>query len=144
MEFGEINNIKTIIFLNNQSILYIIIKINIFNKPKRVLISIFIFDNRYSGITFQGIILDNKTAGVFITSLLQVTALNKLDLIILVNSSITGNYRIKFGVKEALFLGTIQVDTQLGNIMFHVLPTNTPFLFYLQDIDRIGVKLDNL
>jgi hypothetical protein len=28
--------------------------------------------------------------------------------------------------------------------MFHVLPTNTLFLFYLQDIDQIGVKLDNL
>jgi hypothetical protein len=28
--------------------------------------------------------------------------------------------------------------------MFHVFPTNILFLFYLQDIDRIGVKLDNL
>ena len=28
--------------------------------------------------------------------------------------------------------------------MFHVLPTNTPFLFCLQDMDRMGVKLDNL
>jgi hypothetical protein len=52
MEFGEINNTKTIIFLNNQSILYAITKIDIFNEPKRVLIFAFIFDNRYSGITF--------------------------------------------------------------------------------------------
>jgi hypothetical protein len=28
--------------------------------------------------------------------------------------------------------------------MFHVLPTNILFLFYLQDMDRIGVKLNNL
>jgi hypothetical protein len=28
--------------------------------------------------------------------------------------------------------------------MFYVFPTNILFLFYLQDIDRIGVKLDNL
>jgi hypothetical protein len=28
--------------------------------------------------------------------------------------------------------------------MFYILPTNTLFLFYLQDIDRIGVKLNNL
>jgi hypothetical protein len=27
--------------------------------------------------------------------------------------------------------------------MFHMLPTNTPFLFCLQDIDRIGIKLNN-
>jgi hypothetical protein len=72
--------------------LYIITKINIFNKPKKVLIFAFTFDSRYSSITFQGIILDNRTAGISITSLPQVIALNKLDPIILVNSSIAGNY----------------------------------------------------
>jgi hypothetical protein len=124
--------------------LYIVTKINIFNKPKRVPISAFIFDSRYSGITFQGIMLDNKAAGIFITSLPQVIILSKLDLIILVNSSIIGNYWIKFRARKVLFLGTIQVDTQLGNIMFYMLPTNTLFLFYLQNINRIGVKLNNL
>jgi hypothetical protein len=49
--------------------LYIIIKINIFNKPKRVLIFVFMFDSRYSGTTFQGIMLDNRAAGVSIISL---------------------------------------------------------------------------
>jgi hypothetical protein len=91
--------------------LYIITKINIFNEPKGVLIFAFTFDNRYSSITFQGIILDNKTVGVFITGLPQVTALSKLDLIILVNSSIIGNYWIKFRAREVLFLGIIQINT---------------------------------
>jgi hypothetical protein len=45
MEFSEINNIETIIFLNNWFILYTITKIDIFNKPKRVLIFVFIFDS---------------------------------------------------------------------------------------------------
>jgi hypothetical protein len=54
---------------------------------------------------------DNKAAGVSTISLLQVIALSKLDLIILVDSSIAGNYRIKFGAGEVLFLGIIQVDT---------------------------------
>jgi hypothetical protein len=144
MEFGEINNTKTVILLNNQSILYTITKINIFNEPKRVPISVFMFASRYSNITFQGIIPDNRTAGVSIISLPQVITLSKLDPTILVNSSTTRNYRIKFRAREILFLGTIQVNTQLGNIMFHVFPTNTLFLFCLQDINRIGVKLDNL
>jgi hypothetical protein len=43
-----------------------------------------------------------------------------------------------------MFISTIQVSTPLGNIMFHVLLTNTLFLYYLQDIDRIKVKLDNI
>jgi hypothetical protein len=49
--------------------LYIVTKIDIFNKPKGVLIFVFIFDSRYSGTTFQGIILDNRTAGVSTASL---------------------------------------------------------------------------
>jgi hypothetical protein len=65
------------------------------------------FDSRYSGIIFQGIILDNKAAGISTTSLPQVIILNKLDPIILVNSSIAGNYRIKFRAKEVLFLRII-------------------------------------
>jgi hypothetical protein len=55
--------------------------------------------------------LDNKAAGVSTASLSQVIALNKLDPTILVNSSIIGNYRIKFRAGEVLFLGTIQIDT---------------------------------
>jgi hypothetical protein len=124
--------------------LYTVTKIDVFNKPKGVLIFAFMFDSRYSGITFQNIIPDNRTTGISIVSLPQVTILSKLDPIILVDSFIAGNYWIKFRIGEVLFLGTIQVDTQLGNIMFHVFPTNTPFLFCLQDINRIGVKLDNL
>jgi hypothetical protein len=54
---------------------------------------------------------DNRTAGVSTTSLPQVIAFSKLDLIILFNSSIAGNHRIKFGAGKILFLGTIQVDT---------------------------------
>jgi hypothetical protein len=90
--------------------LYTITKINIFNKPKKVSISVFTFDSRYSNITFQDIILNNKTAGVSIASLFQVIVLNKLDLIILVDSFITRNHRIKFGAGKTLFLRTIQVD----------------------------------
>jgi hypothetical protein len=52
MEFGEINNTETIILLNNQSMLHTVTKIDVFNKPKGVPTSAFIFDNRYSGTTF--------------------------------------------------------------------------------------------
>jgi hypothetical protein len=52
MEFGEVDNTEAVIFLNNQSMLYAVIKIDVFNEPKGVLIFAFIFDNRYSGTTF--------------------------------------------------------------------------------------------
>jgi hypothetical protein len=40
--------------------------------------------------------------------------------------------------------GTVDVSTLLSTITFHVLPTNTPFLFYIKNIDNIGVELHNL
>jgi hypothetical protein len=52
MEFGEVDSTEAVIFLNNQSMLYTITKIDVFNEPKGVPISTFIFDNRYSSITF--------------------------------------------------------------------------------------------
>jgi hypothetical protein len=91
--------------------LYTITKIDIFNEPKRVLIFVFMFDNRYSSITFQGIIPDNRAVEIFIASLSQVIILSKLDLIILVNSFIARNHRIKFRIREILFLGIIQINT---------------------------------
>jgi hypothetical protein len=143
-EFGEVDGTEAVILLNNQSMLHAVTKIDVFNEPKGVPTSAFTFDSRYSGTTFQGTMPDSGAAGVSTAGLPQVTALSKLDPTILVDSSTAGNHRIKFGAGEALSLGTIQVDTQLGNITFHVLPTNTPFLFCLQDMDRMGVKLDNL
>jgi hypothetical protein len=116
--------------------LYTITKIDVFNKPKVNTFSkplaslVFTLNNRYSNATFQGIMPDNRTAGVFITRKPQVIILQKLDPIILINTSIAGNHKICFGKKETISIGIIQVSIPLGNIMFYMLPTNTPFLYY--------------
>ena len=53
------------------------------------------------------------------------------------------DYKIKFGAREAVLLGIIKVTILLSNITFHVLFTNTLFLFYFQNINRINIKLNN-
>jgi hypothetical protein len=149
-EFGQIDRTEVIIALNNQSILYTITKINIFNKPKVNTFSkppanlVFILNNRYSDATFQDIILNNGTVGVSITRKPQVIAFQKLDLIISIDIFIAGNYKICFGKGEVIFISTIQISILLGNITFYVLPTNTLFLYCFPDIDRIKIKLDNI
>jgi hypothetical protein len=87
---------------------------------------------------------DNRTAGVSTTRKPQVIALQKLDPIVLINTFIAGNYKIYFGKGEVISFGIIQVGIPLGNITFYVLPTNTLFLYCLQDINRMKVKLDNI
>jgi hypothetical protein len=88
--------------------------------------------------------LDSGTAGVFITRKPQVIVFQKLDPIISINISITRNHKIRFRKGEVVFIGIIQVSTLLGNITFYVLLTNTLFLYCLQDMDRMKVKLDNI
>jgi hypothetical protein len=41
-------------------------------------------------------------------------------------------------------LGIIKVPTPLSIITFYILLVNMLFLFCIQDIDKMGVKLDNL
>jgi hypothetical protein len=36
------------------------------------------------------------------------------------------------------------VPTPFGTIKFHVLPTDTPFLLYLRDMDEHSIRFDNL
>jgi hypothetical protein len=43
-----------------------------------------------------------------------------------------------------LFQDIIQVFISLGNITFYIIPAYIHFLFFIQDIDTISIKLDNL
>jgi len=51
---------------------------------------------------------------------------------------------ICFGKGTAISFSIIRVQTPLGCITFYVVPINTPFLFYIRDIDKLGIKLNNL
>jgi hypothetical protein len=130
--------------------LYTITKVNVFNKPKvntfsKPPISLaFTLNNRYSDTIFQGIIPDSGAAGVSIARKPQVVVFQKLDPIVSIDISITRNHKIRFGKGKAISIGIIQVSTPLDNITFYVFPTNILFLYCLQDIDRMKVKLDNI
>jgi hypothetical protein len=141
-ELRKINRPETVAILNNYSVFHSLTKTNVFNLPAEP--SAFIFNSQYSSETFQGIMSDSRAAGVSMAGQPQFTALQKLDPSLQINMITAGQHNIRFGKGKALSQGTIDVVTPLGTITFHVVPANTPFLFCLQDINRIGVKLDNL
>ncbi|KAK1995302.1 hypothetical protein LX36DRAFT_582698, partial [Colletotrichum falcatum] len=41
-------------------------------------------------------------------------------------------------------LGAIKIPTPLGELTFHVMTSDTLFLFCLKDMDRHGIRFDNL
>ena len=99
---------------------------------------------RYSSELFHGIMPDTGAAGISTAGEPQYLALQKLDPTVKLNTSSVGSQTIQFGKGSTTSLGTIQVNTPFGTITFHVVPTATPFLYCLQDMDTMGVKLDNI
>ena len=41
-------------------------------------------------------------------------------------------------------IGTVQVNTPIGSIVFHVVEADTPFLLSLRDLDKLGFYFNNL
>jgi hypothetical protein len=130
---------NTVTILHNNSTFHAITKSTEFREH-----SAFTSSTRYSSLNFEGIITDTGAAGVSTAGLPQVTALQRILPDVALNISTAGQHKIRFGKGEDLSLGTIDVPTPLGTITFHVVPASTPFLFCIQDMDRMGVKLDNL
>lgn len=141
-ELGEVDGPETVGILRNYSVFHSLTKVDVFNGP--IEFSTFTFNDRYSSETFQGIMPDSGAAGVSTAGQPQFTALQKLDPLLQIDTTTAGQHKIRFGKGEALSQGTIDISTPLGTITFHVVPTNTPFLFCLQDMDKLGVRLDNL
>jgi hypothetical protein len=144
--FGEVSGIETVAILNDQSTIHAVTHVDAFRTSQNCLekSSIFTFEDRYSAITFQGIMPDSGAAGVSTAGEPQFLALQKLDPTVKLDTSTAGHHQIRFGKGTAISQGTIHVSTPLGTITFHVVPINTPFLFCIQDMDKMGVKLDNL
>jgi hypothetical protein len=141
-EFGEVDGTQIIAVLNDQSVFHSITKSDVFNELKES--STFSFDNRYSASVFHGIMPDTGAAGVSTAGEPQVRALQQLDNSVRIDQSTAGQHKIRFGKGTAISLGTVDVKTPLGYITFHVVPANTPFLFCIEDMNKLGVRLDNL
>jgi hypothetical protein len=88
---------------------------------------------------------DTGASGVLSAEEPQFKALRKIDPKVQLDISRAGEHKIRFGKGDPVASrGTVDVSTLLGTIIFHVFPTNTPFLFCIKDMDNIGVELYNL
>jgi transposase InsO family protein len=105
---------------------------------------IFTLDSRYSAAVFHGIMPDSGAAGHSTAGRPQFQALQRQLPSISLNEA-AQKATIKFGGGTPITsLGTTSVPTPLGEMEFHVIEADTPFLLCLQDMDRLGIKFDNL
>ena len=105
--------------------------------------SAFLEEEHYSDYTFRRILPDTGASGLSIVGIGQARALIRLIKSLTIEST-DKQHTINFGAGSAISFGILNVLTIFGNIPFHVLNSSTPFLYSIMDIDRIGVKLDNI
>lgn len=106
--------------------------------------SAFTFDGRYSAGDFQGIIPDTGAATVSTAGKPQFLALQR-RMPIFLQTAEAGTASIRFGRGDPVVsLGSTLVPTPFGDIAFHVVPADTPFLLCLADMDRLGIQFDNI
>jgi hypothetical protein len=58
--------------------------------------------------------------------------------------SAAGALNVQFGIGSTSSLGSIKVQSPVGEITFHIVKADTPFLLCLKDMDRLGIYFNNL
>src|SRR6266581_4062797 len=62
----------------------------------------------------------------------------------IINTSKAGVINVQFGIGSTPSIGSITVNTPIGNIKFYIVKADTPFLLYLANIDILKVYYNNL
>ncbi len=57
---------------------------------------------------------------------------------------IVGAINVQFGIGSTSSVGLIIINTPVGNIEFHVVKADTPFLLCLADMDTLRVYYNNV
>jgi hypothetical protein len=104
----------------------------------------FLTESRYSSNTFVGILVDSGAAEVSTAGYGQYLAYRKIAKGITIDQSTAGAANIRFGAGDPIqSIGSIDVETPIGTVRFHVVETMTPFLLSLKDMDRLKIYFDN-
>src|SRR5271166_3243146 len=61
-----------------------------------------------------------------------------------INTSKAGAINVQFGIGSTPSIGSITINTPIGNVEFHIVQADTPFLLCLADMDTLKVFYNNL
>jgi hypothetical protein len=100
--------------------------------------------SRYISTVFIGIIVDTDVSKKSTAGYKQFQALQRVDQTIRLNTSTKGQVSVQFGIDIAFSIGTVEVNSPIGKVHFHVVHANTPFLLCLADINSLQVYYNNL
>ena len=88
--------------------------------------------------------IDTTAAKWSTASEAQVQALTSYRQDIVLDTSTFGQVKVTFGIGTATSIGSIVLKTTIGDNTFQVMPSDTPFLLCIKDMDSLGVVFDNI
>lgn len=98
---------------------------------------------RYGKGQFFGLLIDGGAAHASSAGWDQYLALSR-EQDVQIDRSQAGRQSFIFGMGMTLSKGTVTVASPIGNVVFHVVDADTPFLLCLDDLDRLGYYLNNI
>ena len=106
---------------------------------------VYIITERYTPKEFYGVIIDTGTLKKSIIGYGQYfayrnTTKDNTDI----NITQTGAVNVQFSISSTVLIGSVAVKTPIGLVDFYIVKADTPFLFYLADMDRLQVYYNNI
>lgn len=103
----------------------------------------YITSGRYTSNRFYGIVIDTGASQYSTAGYNQYRAFCKVTPIP-IDTSKAGTVSVQFGIGNTTSIGSVTVGTPIGNIEFHIVKTDTPFLLCPSDMDALQVTYNNL
>ena len=88
-------------------------------------------DLRYDESEFKGLLIDSGTATRSTGGIGQLKALQKIISSAKLDKTTAGSANFIFGIGSTSSIGTVNLDTPMGMIVFHIVQVSTPFLLCL-------------
>jgi hypothetical protein len=100
--------------------------------------------SRYTSTVFVGIMVDTGASKKSTAGYGQFQALQRVNQNIRLDTLTKGQVSVQFGIGIASSIGTVEVNSLIGKVHFHVVHADTPFLLCLADMDSLQVYYNNL
>ena len=101
-------------------------------------------DSRYDSSEFKKLLIDSKTATRSTRDMSQLKALQKLDSTIKFDTSTAGSANFIFDMGSTGSIESINLNTSIELIIFHIVQINIPFFLCLADLDRANAYFNNV
>jgi hypothetical protein len=116
---------------------------NVFVNESFDFIYISIIESRYDDREFKNILMNCDAARRSTAEIKQFTVLQRLNDSIQLDKSIVES-KIQFDIDSISIMSTIELNTSLELMIFHITEINTSFLLCLIDLNRLEVYFNNL